>query len=58
MKCEALARKGTGTGICDKPLDHHGVCPQPWDHIEEPYVPGDCVVTWPDGRVTDARKTV
>jgi hypothetical protein len=34
-RCEALARKGTGIGACDQPLDERGYCPRPNDHIEE-----------------------
>lgn len=31
--CEALARKGTGEGMCDRPLDSHGRCDRASDHI-------------------------
>lgn len=30
--CEALARKGTGYGVCDRPLDEHGQCDRPETH--------------------------
>lgn len=32
-RCEAEARKGTGTGMCNQPLDEHGNCPRANDHI-------------------------
>jgi hypothetical protein len=32
-RCEAEARKGTGTGVCDAPLDKHGNCPNVGDHL-------------------------
>jgi hypothetical protein len=31
--CDALARKGTGTGSCNRPLDSHGRCDRASDHI-------------------------
>lgn len=31
--CEARARKGTGEGTCDHPLDAYGQCPRASDHI-------------------------
>lgn len=31
--CEANARKGTGTGICDRPLDELGQCDRASDHL-------------------------
>jgi hypothetical protein len=34
-RCEALARKGTGTGVCDRPLDDHGQCDRASDHQED-----------------------
>lgn len=35
QRCEANARRGTGTGMCDRPLDAHGYCDRASDHIEE-----------------------
>lgn len=35
-RCESYARKGTGTGTCDRPLDRHGYCDWAGDHIEAP----------------------
>lgn len=32
-RCESLARKGTGTGICDAPLTH-GNCPRAGNHAD------------------------
>jgi hypothetical protein len=32
--CEANARRGTGTGMCDRPLNEHGYCDRAADHIE------------------------
>lgn len=34
-RCEAYARRGTGTGLCDQPLDDLGQCSRASDHIEE-----------------------
>lgn len=34
-RCAAQAHKGTGTGICDRPLDGHGYCDRPGDHIQD-----------------------
>ena len=34
--CEAYARKGTGTGTCDRPLDAHGQCDRASSHIAAP----------------------
>lgn len=34
-RCEANARKGTGSGVCDTPLDKHGNCPNVGNHVEE-----------------------
>lgn len=34
-RCEAQARKGTGTGMCDRPLDRHGNCDRAGDHITD-----------------------
>lgn len=33
-RCEAFARKGTGYGACDEPLDRHGGCPRASGHVE------------------------
>lgn len=33
-RCDANARKGTGTGMCDAPLDEHGNCPNAGNHID------------------------
>lgn len=32
--CEAIARKGTGTGTCNRTLDDRGQCDRPSDHLE------------------------
>jgi hypothetical protein len=32
-KCEARARRGTGEGMCDRPLDEHEQCDRAADHI-------------------------
>lgn len=37
-RCEADARKGTGTGTCNRPLDSHGQCDRAADHL------GDVIV--------------
>lgn len=34
-RCDALARRGTGTGRCDRPLDESGRCDRPSDHLDE-----------------------
>jgi hypothetical protein len=34
-ECEANARKGTGTGSCDRPLDAHGNCDRASAHITD-----------------------
>ena len=34
-KCEAEAKRGTGIGTCDKPLDQHGRCGYERNHITE-----------------------
>lgn len=34
MRCEEFAKRGTGYGACDRPLDEHGYCDRPGDHIE------------------------
>lgn len=33
-RCEARARKGTGEGTCDRPLDKHGNCDRASSHID------------------------
>lgn len=33
--CDVLAKKGTGLGICNRPLDEHGNCDRAADHVEE-----------------------
>jgi len=44
-RCEALARKGTGTGTCNLPLDEHGYCAARGEHISDaPEAPPG--VTW------------
>lgn len=32
-RCEAEAKRGTGTGTCDRPLDEHGYCDRASDHL-------------------------
>lgn len=32
--CEANARKGTGTGMCERPLDMFGFCDRPSNHTD------------------------
>lgn len=34
-RCEAHARRGTGTGVCDTALDEHGICPRADEHLGE-----------------------
>ena len=34
-RCEQMAVKGTGTGICDHPLDEHGQCSNASNHTDE-----------------------
>jgi len=34
-KCEENARKGTGTGVCDRPLDKNGRCDRAADHLTD-----------------------
>lgn len=34
-RCEAHARKGTGTGMCDRRLDRHGCCDRAGDHLDD-----------------------
>lgn len=31
--CDELAKKGTGLGVCNTPLDEHGNCPNAGNHI-------------------------
>jgi hypothetical protein len=33
-RCDKRARKGTGEGVCDRPLDERGQCDRAADHIE------------------------
>lgn len=33
-RCASYARRGTGAGLCDRPLDEHGYCDRPSDHLE------------------------
>lgn len=33
--CDALAKKGNGLGMCNRPLDEHGNCDRASDHIED-----------------------
>jgi hypothetical protein len=33
--CEAFARKGTGYGACNRPLDKDGYCDNARDHVED-----------------------
>lgn len=32
-RCDANAKRGTGTGMCDHPLNEHGGCPNASNHI-------------------------
>ena len=32
-RCEADVRKGTGTGVCSRPLDQRGYCDRASDHL-------------------------
>lgn len=32
-RCDAEAKKGTGTGVCNAPLDEHGNCPRAGSHV-------------------------
>jgi hypothetical protein len=32
-RCEETATRGTGTGVCDSPLDEHGNCPNARGHL-------------------------
>ena len=36
-RCDRLAHKGTGVGLCNAPLDEHGECPRAHNHIEAGY---------------------
>jgi hypothetical protein len=36
QRCEANAVRGTGTGLCNRPLDEYGYCDRPSDHLETP----------------------
>lgn len=31
--CDANAKRGTGTGVCNRPLDEHGQCDRAGDHL-------------------------
>lgn len=33
-RCEADTLSGTGTGLCDRLLDEHGICPGAARHVE------------------------
>lgn len=33
LDCEAEAQRGTGTGACGRPLDQHGQCDRPSNHL-------------------------
>jgi hypothetical protein len=33
-RCDANAKRGTGTGICDRPLDEHGQCDRADKHLD------------------------
>lgn len=33
-RCESLAKRGTGEGVCDEPLDEHGNCPKARSHLD------------------------
>jgi hypothetical protein len=35
-RCEARARRGTGTGVCAAPLDDRGYCPRGSSHLKDP----------------------
>lgn len=35
--CEAFARKGTGFGSCDRPLDKDGYCDRAGDHMTDEF---------------------
>lgn len=32
-RCEAVTKRGTGTGLCDTPLDDHGNCGNAGEHL-------------------------
>lgn len=36
QRCDAYARKGTGYGACDAPLDERGQCAQARNHVDAP----------------------
>lgn len=55
--CEAQARKGTGTGMCNTVLDMYGNCPRASSHVVDVPLPGDEIFS-PDPasvRMRDAR---
>lgn len=33
-RCGAFARRGTGTGTCERPLDEHGQCDRAGQHLD------------------------
>jgi hypothetical protein len=33
QRCDAVCARGTGTGICDTPLDDHGNCANAGQHL-------------------------
>lgn len=37
VTCDRLARKGTGHGMCNHPLDDNGQCDRAGDHIEDEF---------------------
>jgi hypothetical protein len=37
LTCDRLARKGTGVGMCDRPLDKDGYCDRAGDHLEDEF---------------------
>ena len=36
QRCDELAYRGTGVGVCDRPLNEHGLCDRASDHIPDP----------------------
>jgi hypothetical protein len=34
-RCDSMAKRGTGTGICDHVLDEHGQCSNASNHTDE-----------------------
>lgn len=36
-RCEVIAKKGTGTGSCDTPLDSYLDCPNARNHLEDEF---------------------